>query len=112
MKEAEAVSDDYNLVTDLQRSKHTIIRAALVGAGNIARQHLACLRQLSNIEIVGICDLSRARAQYMAERFEISDAYTSFDRMIEHSRPDIVHVTTPPSSHFLLAKSALHAGVN
>ena len=39
------------------------IKAALIGAGHIARQHLACLRELPGVEVVGICDLSPAMAE-------------------------------------------------
>ena len=39
------------------------MRAALIGAGHIARQHLACLRELPGVELAGVCDLSRAMAE-------------------------------------------------
>ncbi|TIL80965.1 MAG: gfo/Idh/MocA family oxidoreductase, partial [Mesorhizobium sp.] len=42
------------------------MRAALIGTGQIARQHLACLRELPDVEVVAVCDLSRARAECMA----------------------------------------------
>src|SRR5215217_7799246 len=88
------------------------IRAALVGAGKIAGQHLACLSNLAGVQVVGVCDLSRARAQHAAERFGVSESFTSFGTMLERCCPDVVHVTTPPGSHFLLASTALDAGAH
>jgi predicted dehydrogenase len=88
------------------------MRAALVGAGQIARQHLACLQELPDVEVRAVCDLSAAAAECAAERFRIPKWYTDFREMLAVERPDVVHVTTPPSSHFRLATAALEAGAH
>ena len=88
------------------------MRAALIGAGHIARQHLACLRELPGVEVVGVCDLSRAMAESAAERYGVASWYTDSNAMLERARPDVVHVTTPPTSHYPLAKAALDAGAH
>lgn len=88
------------------------MRTALIGAGAIARQHLACLRQLPGVELAGVCDLSPAMAEAAAERFDIPAWFTDSGRMLAQLRPDVVHVTTPPSSHFPLALAALEAGAH
>ena len=89
-----------------------MLKAALVGAGHIARQHLACLRELPGVEVVGVCDLSRAMAESAAERFGVAHWYTDSQVMFETARPDVVHVTTPPTSHYPLARAALEAGAH
>lgn len=88
------------------------MRAALIGAGQIARQHLACLRTLPGVEIAAICDLSPALAEATAERFGARAWFTDHRAMLERARPDVVHVTTPPPSHFRLALDALDAGAH
>jgi len=88
------------------------MKAALIGAGNIARQHLACLRELPGVEVVGVCDLSRAMAESAAERFGVANWYTDAGTMLEAARPDVVHVTTPPTSHYPLAMASLDAGAH
>ena len=40
-----------------------LTRVALVGAGYIAREHLACLTQLKNAEVVAVCDRSAVMAE-------------------------------------------------
>ena len=80
-----------------------MIKAALIGTGQIARQHLGCLRTLPNVEVAGVCDLSPALAESTAERFGIPAWYTDYRRLLDEVRPDVVHVTTPPPSHFPLA---------
>jgi predicted dehydrogenase len=89
-----------------------MIRAALIGTGRIARQHLGCLRELPEVAVVGVCDLSPAMAESAAERFGIPAWYTDHRRMLDEVRPDVVHVTTPPTSHFPLAMAALDAGAH
>jgi len=86
------------------------MRAALIGAGHIARQHLACLRELPGVEVVGVCDLSPATAEAAAERFAVPAFFTDHRKMLAEVRPDVVHVTTPPQSHYRLATDALVAG--
>ena len=89
------------------------MKAALIGAGQIARQHLACLRELPGVELAGVCDLSRAMAESAAERYGVPRLAHRLDRaMLEAARPEVVHVTTPPTSHYPLAKAALEAGAH
>jgi predicted dehydrogenase len=88
------------------------MRAALIGAGHIARQHLACLRELPGVELVGVCDLSRAMAESAAERYGVASWHTDHRAMLGAVRPDVVHVTTPPTSHYPLAMDALDAGAH
>ncbi|MGC2778134.1 MAG: Gfo/Idh/MocA family oxidoreductase, partial [Bradyrhizobium sp.] len=88
------------------------MKAALIGAGQIARQHLACLNTLPGVELVAICDLSPATAEAAAERYAIPFWFTDHRAMLEQVRPDVVHVTTPPTSHFRLGMDALDAGAH
>jgi predicted dehydrogenase len=88
------------------------VKAALIGAGQIARQHLSCLKTLPGVELAAICDLSPATAEAAAERYGIRSWFTDHRAMLEEARPDVVHVTTPPTSHFRLAMDALDAGAH
>jgi predicted dehydrogenase len=88
------------------------MRAALIGAGQIARQHLACLRGLPGVEIAAVCDRSPSAAECAAERFEIPAWFTDHQAMLRDVRPEVVHVTTPPTSHFRLALDSLEAGAH
>jgi predicted dehydrogenase len=88
------------------------MKAALIGAGQIARQHLACLRELPGVEIAGVCDLSPATAEACAERFGVPSWFTDHRALLDATRPDVVHITTPPTAHFRLALAALDAGAH
>lgn len=88
------------------------MKAALIGAGQIARQHLGCLSDLPGVEVAAVCDLSPATAESAAERYGIRSWFTDHRAMLREVRPDVVHVTTPPASHFRLAMDSLDAGAH
>src|SRR3954454_14680088 len=88
------------------------MKAALIGAGQIARQHLACLNTLPGVQLAAICDLSPATAEAAAERYAIPSWFTDHRAMLAAVRPDVVHVTTPPTSHFRLAMDAVESGAH
>jgi predicted dehydrogenase len=88
------------------------VKAALIGAGQIARQHLACLEALPEVEVAAVCDLSPAAAEFAAERHHVPAWFTDHRTMLERVRPDVVHITTPPASHFRLGQEALEAGAH
>ena len=88
------------------------MRTALIGAGQIARQHLSCLQQLPGVEVAAVCDLAPSVAECAAERYGIGSWFTDHHEMLRDIRPDVVHVTTPPTSHHRLAVDALDAGAH
>jgi predicted dehydrogenase len=49
-------------------------------------------------------------AGQLAERFRVPESYADLGKMLQAARPDIVHITTPPQSHFSLAKQCLKSG--
>src|SRR5438067_1801103 len=88
------------------------VKVGIIGTGHIARQHLACLRELPGVQVAAVCDLSRAMAESAAERFGVPRWFTDSRAMLEQTKPDVVHVTTPPTSHYRLASDALAAGAH
>lgn len=51
-------------------------------------------------------------ARQLAERHRITGIYADVVEMLEAVRPDAVHVTTPPQSHYAIAGLCLRAGSN
>jgi predicted dehydrogenase len=88
------------------------MRAAVIGAGQIAKQHLGALAKCNGVEVVGICDLSPVMAESAAERFSLGKWYTDYRRLLDEARPDSVHVVTPPATHFDIASDCLQAGAH
>lgn len=84
---------------------NSLRRFAIVGLGNAARTiHLPALRMLPGVECVGGCDEHPTAAKFPFPVF------TSVDEMLSETKPDMLIIATPPSSHFNLAKLGLLAG--
>jgi len=49
-------------------------------------------------------------AQQLAERFKIPGVFSNTQEMLKAVSPDVVHITTPPQSHYTLARECLEAG--
>ncbi|HNV08205.1 MAG TPA: NAD-dependent epimerase/dehydratase family protein [Dokdonella sp.] len=90
----------------LQSSK---LRVAVVGAGYVAGHHLAALKRLDFVELVGICDSNLAAATALAERFGVAMAASNLAELAAQ-RPQAVYILTPPASHAALAMQALDMG--
>jgi predicted dehydrogenase len=49
-------------------------------------------------------------AKQLGERFGISGCFSDLEEMLQSRSPDVVHITTPPQSHCLLARQCLQSG--
>lgn len=86
------------------------LKSAVIGTGVISKQHLSFLQASELANIVGVCDLSLAAANYAANTFGATAAYTSYTEMLEKAKPDVVHILTPPKTHFPIATDCLKSG--
>jgi predicted dehydrogenase len=89
-----------------------MIKVGIIGCGRIADQHVIEIEKIPDCEIVGCCDKEELMAKQMAERFSIKNYFSNVSEFLNGARPNIVHITTPPQSHFELGKLCLEAGCN
>jgi predicted dehydrogenase len=87
-----------------------MLKIAIVGCGKIADSHASQLQRISGCEVVGVCDREPLMAQQLFKRFPIEGYYSNLEELLASARPDVVHITTPPQSHFALAKTCLEWG--
>jgi predicted dehydrogenase/nucleoside-diphosphate-sugar epimerase len=83
-------------------------RAGMVGAGNICEFHVAAVKKLPDVELVGVADLDTARAAAFAEKWQ-TKAFADLDGLIA-AGANVIHVLTPPSAHAKIAMAALERG--
>jgi predicted dehydrogenase len=87
------------------------VRIGLVGAGAIAQlAHLPVLGKMRGARVAAICDNDRAKAQALAERFDIPDVVEDVEDLLEVEEIDAVVVATPNHLHEPHVLSALAAG--
>ncbi len=79
-------------------SSSKMIKAGLIGAGNISEFHVRALKRLNNVSIVGVADIDETRARDLAKQYDLPASFSSLDDLLREG-PDVVHVLTPPSAH-------------
>jgi predicted dehydrogenase len=87
-----------------------MLKVGIVGCGKIADSHAAQIGRIPGCEIVGVCDREPLMARQLYERFPIKRYFGNLNELLEESRPDVIHITTPPQSHFEIAHLCLERG--
>jgi len=87
-----------------------MLRVAIVGCGKIADSHASVIQRIKGCEMVGVCDSEPLMAQQLWERFPVKRYFSDLAELLSKARPDVVHITTPPASHYDLAKLCLDWG--
>ena len=85
-----------------------MIRLAVIGVGHLGRHHARILAEMPGVDLVGVVDLNRQRAQEIADAHE-TRAVTDASALA--GSVDGVIVATPTASHAEVAKPFLESGV-
>jgi predicted dehydrogenase len=87
-----------------------MFKVAIIGCGRIADDHLEQVKRLPGCEVVGACDREPLMVRQLCDRFGIKSAFDDISQLLRACRPDVVHITTPPQTHFAIGKQCLEAG--
>jgi predicted dehydrogenase len=87
-----------------------MLKVAIVGCGKIADNHASHIQRIRGAEIVGVCDSEPLMAKQLYERFPVRMHTSDLATLLNEARPDVVHITTPPQSHFEIASFCLERG--
>ncbi|MHB8163394.1 MAG: Gfo/Idh/MocA family protein [Methanoregula sp.] len=72
-----------------------VCNVAILGAGNMAREHIRAFRDIPEVNIAGIHSRTRFRAQALADEFEISIVADSIPELFQKTHADLVVVAVP-----------------
>jgi predicted dehydrogenase len=87
-----------------------MLRVAIVGCGKIADEHASQIQRIKGCELVGVCDREPLMARQLYERFPVKRYFSDLQELLDTARPDVIHVCTPPQTHFEVTKLCLEAG--
>src|SRR5438034_3225559 len=87
-----------------------MLKVAIVGCGKVADAHASQIHRIKGCEIVGVCDREPLMARQLCERFTVKRHFSELADLLVDARPDVVHISTPPESHFELARLCLESG--
>jgi predicted dehydrogenase len=89
------------------------LRVCVIGMGPIGNRHAMIYKENSQVELVGVCDIQKDRADAAAARWN-APAYYTASEMLAALQPDLVSITTGGyeygSDHYEPTLQALEAG--
>ena len=98
----------------MAKAKSKKLRIAFIGAGLIAQAHMKALRNMPDVQIVGLADVNEQVLRDRAEEFGFKPGqwFTDSDEMLKKIKPDAVSVCTPNGLHAPNSIAASKAGAH
>jgi len=88
------------------------IQFGIIGAGTWGATHAAILNEYGAVNLAGVCDANRSKAEALASRYAIPSehVYTNHKEMFKKCPIDAVSIVTPDFLHREFAVDAANAG--
>ena len=86
------------------------MKIGIVGCGLNSDYHIKFAQTYPGAEIVGVVDKDPQKAKKCLERFGIKNSFSDIAGLTAKVKPDVIHIVTPPPTHFALASQAIEAG--
>lgn len=87
------------------------VKLGLIGLGNMGRGHAEYLKDMDNVDLVGVCDIVHERADEFANKYH-STAYYSHKELYEKSGLEAVLIAVPHYDHMPIALDAFEKGIH
>jgi predicted dehydrogenase len=85
------------------------IKVAIFGTGFMGRVHVEALRRLGMVEVVAVAGRTSESARQFAAAHAIEHSTGNYHDLLANTKIDAVHICSPNSLHFPMAKAALEA---
>jgi len=92
-------------------SEQNILKAAVIGIGNMGRNHLRVLKEIEDVRVVAVADSDEPALGKVASYYGIN-TYTDYRRMLEKEKPQLVSIAIPTERHAEVACDAISYGAN
>ena len=87
----------------------TRLRVAVIGVGHVGEYHVQKYGNLPEAELVGVVDIDRERARFIARRYDTKAYFTHHDIL---DKVDAVSLAVPTKDHFSIGLDVLCRGVH
>ena len=74
------------------------LKVAVIGTGNMGKNHIRVYSEMPNAELVGVSDVNIEAAEKFGKEFDCK-AYKFYEQMIKEQKPDAVSVVVPTGLH-------------
>jgi predicted dehydrogenase len=91
------------------QNEEKIIRAGVIGVGYLGQHHARIYSEMSGVDLVGIADLDRDRADEIGKQYD-TVSYHDYRELI--AQVDAVSIVSPTVTHYEIAQEFLQQGVD
>lgn len=84
------------------------LRVGIVGCGTIFHHHYAFIQSYGKATLCAVADKDEKALEKVRSLYGIEHCYTDLEEMIRKEGTHVIHITTPPQTHALLAKTAFN----
>ncbi|WP_211746136.1 Gfo/Idh/MocA family oxidoreductase [Paenibacillus sp. Marseille-Q4541] len=85
-----------------------MLKAAVIGLGDISIIHIQALQTNPDIKLVALCDIDES----LGKTFNEVNFYTDYQVMLEKEDLDCVHICLPHHLHYPVTKACMEKGVH
>lgn len=86
------------------------LRVAVIGGGNMGKNHLRTYAGLEGAKVIGLADIN-PKAKSLADQYDTA-YFEDYIRMLDETKPDAVSVVVPTPLHHKIALEVLKRGIN
>ena len=83
------------------------LKIGIIGAGNIAEEHLKVLKNINDFSVFGIVSRTQKKAKKLSKKFGIKKVFNSIDQMMKSGHLDGVLILVSANSSFKVAKKVI-----
>lgn len=88
------------------------LRFAVIGTGFWSHYQISAWKELGGVELVAVCNRTRARAEEVAKKFGVAKVHDSAETLLENETLDFVDIITDVDTHERFTLLAAQNGVN
>jgi UDP-N-acetylglucosamine 3-dehydrogenase len=88
-----------------------MLKAAVIGVGNMGRNHARVYREMEGVELVAVSDANPQTASKVGHNNNVA-FYTDPMKMIEECKPDLVSLAVPTVLHVPVATQLMNKGIH
>lgn len=99
-------------LSNTEPNQYDRLKVGIVGCGQVAKHHLRFIKQATDATVVGLADFNFQTAASLGRLYGVENVYCSVEELLHSTEVDVLHIVTPPESHYTDAVKAIDRGVH
>lgn len=88
------------------------MKAGVIGLGKMGMLHTGILNTFDDVDVVCIAEKENFLAKYIKKAMPTVSVYNDYEKMLSSQDLDILFITTPTPSHYLMVLSCIRSNVD